>query len=291
MYLSLIVNFKGEYCAKICIMGDREVKENSVMAYTGLFSDKTVNKKSSKTSKEEVVYAVDLDIQMPDKAELDALKKKPSFVKEILELKAIKREAAVKKPYEGHLGNYGAMANLSHSLNRGSDYDVDKKGHVNGLEKQLSFWDKEVSSNTPRYKGDEDKLMALFVKKLCSLNSEEQLKESDSFANHPDKHFLDDLLMGFQKKYDKLTAADQDLYFQYISENIKGMAELSLAFYDSHFKAVEEIPFGLINGLVEDTYEALRDIEEHAAIFDRSDFLGGVITCLEESLEGYFEDV
>ena len=80
-YLSLIVNFDKEYCAKLCIKGEREVKESSILKYSGLFSNKQSNRKSNSTKIESIVYNTDLEIEMPEKEE------GISFLGEILKLK------------------------------------------------------------------------------------------------------------------------------------------------------------------------------------------------------------
>jgi len=85
-YLSLIVNHKGEYVARLCVMAKREVKGTSGIKY------KNINGKDKTSATEikyiqEIVYAIDLEVsylQAPQN----------SFMDEVLKIKARKEERA-----------------------------------------------------------------------------------------------------------------------------------------------------------------------------------------------------
>ena len=190
-YLSLIVNFEKKYCAKLCIKGEREVKESSILKYTGLFSSKRSNKKSKSTKIEAIVYSADLEIEMPEEKEETI-----SFIGEILKLK---------------------KKSSTHSWSKSNaDYRKDRvdwgKNLIQSNGTQVSLWDDVGhSSNESLHLHS-----MLFLMKLINVDT--------TYANETGET-LDEFLKKAQRKFKSMTESDTELYLSYIEDNVKGMAD------------------------------------------------------------------
>lgn len=60
-YLSLIVNFKGDYVARLCVMAKKELIGNSGIKYQNIVGEESVSTYSVK-QEQDIVYAIDLDV-------------------------------------------------------------------------------------------------------------------------------------------------------------------------------------------------------------------------------------
>ena len=62
-YLSLIVNFKKEYCAKICKKGSRKVESKSLTTFSSLISDK-ISTQETDESYEEEIFLLQIQVRL-----------------------------------------------------------------------------------------------------------------------------------------------------------------------------------------------------------------------------------
>lgn len=220
-YLSLIVNFDKKYCAKICIKGEREVKESSVLKYTGLFDNKKSNKKSNSTKIETIVYNADLDIEMPEK-NTDI-----SFIGEILKLKK------KKKSYTSSWSTNNNHARYENGWGHSNKYDPEREnfshGKTNGT--QVSIWD-----DTDSISDVED--IESFIGRLITVDIAFERPSTQSF-----KEFIS----AYNKRYLNMTNVDKDLYERYMADNIGKVVK------NLNFKNGYEI------NLLEDTVNFLDD--------------------------------
>lgn len=192
-YLSLIVNFDGEYCAKVCVKGSRTVKEDSVLEYKGLLSDKSTVQRHKQEREEDIVYTVDLNIEVPE------VEAEPSFIKELLKLK--KRQNEKKVASSTYNRNwYGRGETSAHSNYRGN---------------QLNIWD---DTHSIRNNGDtredlnKEREVNSFLAKLVNVD--------------PDYHLvtvLEKEVKNLKKKYDNMTTVDKGLYLSYMEDNINSI--------------------------------------------------------------------
>ena len=189
-YLSLIVNFKGEYCAKICVKGSRTVKENSVLEYKGLLSDESTIQRHKQEREEDIVYAVDMDIKISESTS------GPSFINELIKLKD--RQKSQKTSY-------------SNIYTRGSYGDNSLSVHPNYKSNQLDIWGGNSTSavgSTNGFSGTEQETNT-FIVRLINVNPDYKLESS-----------IENEIKVMKKKYDNMTKTDQELYLSYIGDNI-----------------------------------------------------------------------
>jgi len=191
-YLSLIVNFEGKYCAKMCIRGLRSVKENSVLEYTGLKSSKKTVQEHKQQREETIVYTVALDIKIPE------VEPDPSFINELLKLK--KRQAKEKSSYS----SYGwSKSNGNSGYNNG--YSVNPSARRST--KQLDLWENGYDK-----KADYTITVRGFLIKLLRIEP-----EHPSYASHA---LLEETVKEYTKKYENMTMTDKDLYMTYMEDNV-----------------------------------------------------------------------
>jgi proteasome lid subunit RPN8/RPN11 len=198
-YLSLIVNFDKKYCAKLCIKGEREVKESSILKYTGLFSDKKSNRKSNSTKIEAIVYNANLEIEMPEKNE------GISFIGEILKLK---KENA-KSTYSNYSGNSNRVFRSS----------------PQGNGKQVSLWDDVVGDDSYGRDSDDSSICPGYIsEKAMTTKFLMQLIQVDMDYNNIAGESFEVFLKKAQRKYEDMTEADQVVYKDYIQDNVNDIA-------------------------------------------------------------------
>jgi len=223
-YLSLIVNFDKKYCAKLCIKGEREVKESSVLKYTGLFSSKKSNKKSNSTKIETIVYNADLDIEMPEKNE------DISFIGEILKLKKKSYTSSWSKNnnyarYEKYapkgLDGWGHVDNPAHNTHCPEGVAWGSPEHLNSNKTngtQVSLWDDTRDKEKDMLNTSVNHIIS-FVTKLITVDTtfvKDKNEDFNTFLSH------------YNKKYLNMTQADKMMYKQYMAENIDKISEIGL---------------------------------------------------------------
>jgi hypothetical protein len=97
-YFSLIVNHKGEYVARLCVMAKREIKGTSGIKYKNINGkDKTSATEIKQT--QDIVYAIDLDVvyeQLPQN----------SFMGEVTKIQA-RKEVREKARVDAHRTKFG----------------------------------------------------------------------------------------------------------------------------------------------------------------------------------------
>lgn len=200
-YLSLIVNFDKKYCAKLCIKGEREVKESSVLKYGGLFSSKKSNKKSNSTKIETIVYNADLEIEMPEKNE------DISFIGEILKLKKKSYTSSWSK--DNNHARYGKYTPKTYE-------PKEDWGNSNGT--QVSLWDDTRDKEKDMLNTSVNHIIS-FVTKLITVDTtfvKDKNEDFNTFLSH------------YNKKYLNMTQADKMMYKQYMTDNIEQIAEIGL---------------------------------------------------------------
>ena len=190
-YLSLIVNFKGEYCAKICVKGSRTVKENSVLEYKGLLSDESTIQRHKQEREEDIVYAVDMDIKISESTS------GPSFIDELIKLKD--RQKVQKTSYTNTYGR-GAYGNNTPSV------------HPDYKSSQLDIWGgnnlSSIGHTENGFSGTERETNT-FIARLINVDPNFKLEST-----------IENEIKVMKKKYDNMTAADQALYLSYLNDNI-----------------------------------------------------------------------
>jgi len=219
-YLSLIVNFDKKYCAKLCIKGEREVKESSVLKYTGLFSSKKSNKKSNSTKIETIVYNADLDIEMPEKNE------DISFIGEILKLKKKSSNYSWSKSNADYRKDREDWGNSKYTPKGLDGWDHSNKycperenfshGKANGT--QVSLWDDTRDKEKDILNTSLNHIIS-FVTKLITVDTtfvKDKNEDFNTFLSH------------YNKKYLNMTQADKMMYKQYMAENIDKISEIGL---------------------------------------------------------------
>lgn len=186
-YLSLIVNFDGEYCAKICVKGSRTVKEDSILEYKGLLSDESTVHRHKQEREESIVYTVDLNIEIPE------VETEPSFIKELLKLKKRQNEKKV----------------TSNTYNK--DWYGRKTGsvHPDYTRNQLDLWG-DSNSKDKEYEQD----VKQFLVKLL------RVEPSNSGIR------VEETVKKYTKKYNDMTMTDKDLYMGYMADNVNAILEV-----------------------------------------------------------------
>jgi len=189
-YLSLIVNFEGKYCAKLCVKAERNMTQKSTLKYSGLFSDKENDLTLNSEKKESIVYSVDLDIELPQEEENSI-----SFIGEIIKLKNTSKK-----------GNY-SWGNSSSDYRRNSTINLDTG-------KQVSLWD-DVMTDGEAYVNEVDTITS-FLCKVITVDPESKLDKGETF-----KEFLSK----YNKKYLNMTSGDKVSYHSYMNDNIWNIAQ------------------------------------------------------------------
>jgi len=150
-YLSLIVNFDKTYTARLCVMAEREVKGESNIGFKNIIGkDKHSSVKLS--SKEKVVYAINMDIEL----ELDSFHAEFTKLEKRIEDKKIKVEEERRKSY--FHGNSPAWIHPDH---RDDSY-----------QRQLNLFDPdELNNKTRTIKDDFNDEVEDFLYKLISTDA------------------------------------------------------------------------------------------------------------------------
>ena len=252
-YLSLIVNFDGEYCAKVCVKGSRTVKEDSVLEYKGLLSEESTVQRHKQEREEAIVYTVDLNIEIP---EVDA---EPSFIGELLKLKKRQNEKKV----------------ASNTYTRSWYGNQQTSVHSNYKENQLNIWDDIHSTGSNgSVNGDlnKEREVSFFLAKLVNVDPNYQLTTT-----------LDKEVKNLKKKYDNMTAVDKGLYLSYMEDNINPIiGRLSLASRD--FVTEKE----KVKDLCEDAIlilEAWTSSSYGCSVYEEGHFVDEIINLLESYIE------
>jgi len=114
-YLSLIVNFKGDYVARLCVMAKKELVGNSGIKYQNILGDDSVSTYSVK-QEQDIVYAIDLDV-VYDKQE------DSGFMGEVMKI-ADRAEVRKKAEPVKQKTNWSNSWSNARSLYQGRGYDM-----------------------------------------------------------------------------------------------------------------------------------------------------------------------
>ena len=121
-YLSLIVNHKGEYVARLCVMAKREIKGTSGVTY------KNINGKDKTSATEikqiqEIVYAIDLEVSYTQAPQ-------NSFMGEVTKIQARKEERAKQTKLDNASKYFGS------------------RNYVPGSQLETSIWNRSFDTSS-----------------------------------------------------------------------------------------------------------------------------------------------
>lgn len=174
-YLSLIVNNKGDMCAKIAYRGTvkSEGQRNLVITYKDGFGTPIIkNEKEDLNSDEEVMFVVDCDIILYYSVDEPFVERADTIIKEAEEREKRKREEHAKK-FPKTSGEYAGNSSIY------GQWKIPESNHATVNDKQFSLF--EMNGGVPsieetfRKLNIDDKDIAKFVAKVISFNVEDTL--------------------------------------------------------------------------------------------------------------------
>ena len=252
-YLSLIVNFDGEYCAKVCVKGSRTVKEDSVLEYKGLLSEESTVQRHKQEREEAIVYTVDLNIEIPE------VEAEPSFIGELLKLKKRQNEKKV----------------TSNTYSRNWYGREETSVHSNYRDNQLNIWEDLHSTNGNGGITEDlnkEREVNSFLAKLINVDPDYRLVTT-----------LDKEVKILKKKYDNMTKVDNELYLSYMEDNI-GPIIGRLSLDSRNFKTEKE----KIKDLCEDAVIVLEEWTSGSYgcnSYEKDHFVDEIINLLEGHMD------
>tara|TARA_R110002012_G_scaffold74735_2_gene189386 strand:+ start:1597 stop:2775 length:1179 start_codon:yes stop_codon:yes gene_type:complete len=196
-YLSLIVNFKKEYCAKICKKAVRKVENKSLTTFKSFLSDKLSVQKSNKTYEEDIVYAVGLTIEMPLEEDMN---KEITFFSRLISLKKT-------------VDNFRSSIR---PVGTNTGYSSTEIWNSNSKGVQLDLWNNKetIYDNTPQ-------AVVTFIFRLLRVSS-----SLDVIADSIDDVHTE--ITSTCNRYEYMTAADKKSYLEYVELNIPKIVANSL---------------------------------------------------------------